>query len=321
MSEQSSPTRNAIRYVLIVLAAILGSYLFTLHSESIFACPASGYDSDTYLAYCHATHYGDYDHGAFWFGLEPHVRESATAAAVLLLGDSRLQFGFSSDQTNQWFSSIATPYYLMGFAYWENYNFEKQLLRRWQPAAKVYVINIDTYFEQTTTPPARIVMGESDAHDRYLRKQTWQQFHRQICARVSRFCANEQAFFRSRSTGAYLLKGGGVGRVPVTYDETMDPKKVREYTERGEVFLAGLPVDRKCIVFTIVPTTKTGVGTAKAIADALGVNLVAPELNELTTFDGSHMDRPSAERWSRAFFESAGPQIERCLGKTIVARS
>jgi hypothetical protein len=30
-------------------------------------------------------------------------------------------------------------------------------------------------------------------------------------------------------------------------------------------------------------------------------------------FDHAHLDRPSAERWSRAFLEAAGPQIRECL--------
>lgn len=322
MNEGSSSAPNALRYVLIVLAAVLGSYLYTLHSESIFACTASGYDSDTYLAYCHATHYGDYDHGAFWFELEPGVRKAATAAEVLLLGDSRMQFGFSTDQASEWFASNKTSYYLMGFAYWENYLFEKELLRKWQPAAKVYLINIDTYFEPTETPPARIVMHDSDAGTRYLRKQSWQKVHQQICQRIPQLCANDQAFFRSRKTGAYYLKGkGGVAiDTPVTYNHTVDQKKVQDYTERARAFLATLPVDHACILFTIVPTTNTGIATARAIAGNLGISFIAPELDGLSTFDRSHIDRPSAERWSHAFLESAGPQIGKCLGRDVVAQ-
>jgi hypothetical protein len=54
-------------------------------------------------------------------------------------------------------------------------------------------------------------------------------------------------------------------------------------------------------------------GTAKAIANALGLSLIAPELPGLNTFDGSHLDRPSAERWSQAFLKEASPRIRDCL--------
>ena len=31
--------------------------------------------------------------------------------------------------------------------------------------------------------------------------------------------------------------------------------------------------------------------------------------------DGYHLDGPSAERWSQAFFEAAGPEIRSCIEK------
>jgi hypothetical protein len=65
---------------------------------------------------------------------------------------------------------------------------------------------------------------------------------------------------------------------------------------------------------------ETQTKAASAIAAALGLELIAPELEGLQTFDGSHLDPPSAERWSRAFFQAAGPKIRQCLGNTKEAR-
>jgi hypothetical protein len=55
--------------------------------------------------------------------------------------------------------------------------------------------------------------------------------------------------------------------------------------------------------------------TAGAVANALGLTLVSPDLDGLLTFDGIHLDPPSAERWSKAFFDAAGPQIRKCLSQ------
>lgn len=306
---------RAIAYLLIVVAAILGAYLYMLHGQSIFACPASGYSPDHYLAYCHADHYGDYDHGAFWFDLEPQVRESAQNAQVLFLGNSRLQFGFSSDATDHWFASNDATYYLMGFAYWENYLFERALLQRVQPKAGVYVINIDTFFDAKETPPAQIVMHDADATGRYHSKQVWQHIHAKVCWGLPFLCGSDQAFFRSRRTGGYVLKGGRVTHVPVSYEQGVDQKLAQDYIARASGFLADLPVDKQCVLLTMVPTVHTPVGTARVIAQSLGATLIAPEIEGLTTFDTSHMDRASAERWSKAFLDAAGPRINECLGK------
>lgn len=77
-----------------------------LRWNGIFACPANGYSSDSYLGYCQATAYGDYDKGAFWFGLEPGLREVVAAADVLFLGSSRMQLGFSAPALRDWFLLI-----------------------------------------------------------------------------------------------------------------------------------------------------------------------------------------------------------------------
>ena len=64
---------------------------------------------------------------------------------------------------------------------------------------------------------------------------------------------------------------------------------------------------------TIVPTVETRRAEAQAIAAAAGVVLVAPDVPGLQTFDGSHLDAASAERWSLAFLDAAGPRLRDCL--------
>ena len=67
---------------------------------------------------------------------------------------------------------------------------------------------------------------------------------------------------------------------------------------------------------TMVPTLGTPSEAAKAIARALDLNLIAPQMEGLITFDGSHLDESSSERWSTAFMEVAGSQIQTCLDES-----
>jgi hypothetical protein len=300
-------------YVLLVLAVALGAGAYSLRKYGIFSCSASGYASDGYLGYCGATSYGDYDHGAIWFGLEPAVSAAAANAQVLFVGNSRTQFAFSSNATADWFSSLSESYYLLGFSHWENYTFEAPLLRKLRPRAKVYVINIDSFFERSETGPGKTVMRDESAKTRYEEKRKWQRIHKPICTTFKAVCGNELAIFRSRSAGAWLVTGGRLTSEPVSYDDDIDQKMAASYTALGNQFLPSLSADRACTILTIVPTVKTGVGTAKAIAGALGLNFVAPRLGGLITFDHYHLDPESAQRWSAAFLEEAGPQIRKCL--------
>ena len=307
-------------YILLVLAVALGAGAYSLRKYGIFGCSASGYAADGYLGYCGTTSYGDYDHGAIWFGFEPAASAAATNAKVLFLGNSRTQFAFSSKSTADWFSALSESYYLLGFSHSENYTFEGPLLRKLHPRAKVYVINIDSFFERSETGPGKTVMRDESARTRYEQKRQWQRIHKGICTTFKAVCGNEGAFFRSRSAGAWLVTGGPFPSEPVSYDDDPDPNVVGSYTALGREFLPTLSVDRACTILTIVPTVKTDVGTAKAIAAEVGLNLVAPRLAGLTTFDGVHLDRESSERWSAAFFEEAGPQIRKCLGESRFAR-
>src|SRR5580658_2739706 len=169
-----------VLYSVILLASIVGTYVVKLRTAGIFGCSAEGYYASTnaYLGYCNASAYGDYDHGAFWFDLEPEARKFAADAAVLFVGSSRMQFAFSSIATDKWFAAAAVPHYLMGFTHTENSNFLGPLLQRVKPHAKVYVINIDQFFVGTETGPASQILHDGDIERRYREKRLWQHVHR-----------------------------------------------------------------------------------------------------------------------------------------------
>jgi len=101
----------------------------------------------------------------------------------------------------------------------------------------------------------------------------------------------------------------------VSYDQTIDQAAAQNETEAAREFLSGLPVERDCVILTMIPYAGTKLGTANAIANALGMDLVIPQLDGLQTFDGSHLDQTSAERWSEAFLTAAGPRIRKCLDR------
>jgi hypothetical protein len=316
-------------YTLTILVAVLMAFAYKLRNDDIFSCQANGYTSDRYLAYCNGIGYGDYEHGAFWFDLEPSVTKFLVNADVIFLGDSHSQFGFSTDTTNQWFSSASSRYYLLGFGYGENVAFEGEILHRLQPRAKVYVIPVN-FFERSETSLAQEVMHDPTSRYRYEKKKHWQFAHRQICEKISAFCRHKFAFYRSRETGAYQAFEGNVGPFGgalVDYKHEINQEKVKYYSASGQSFLSQLSVGRDCVILTLVPTVHAhefvylpSFETAEAVAKELGVNFVSAKLDSLKTFDGSHLAKSSAERWSKAFFQEAGPQILRCLKEPSKSR-
>jgi hypothetical protein len=302
-------------YISVVLAVALVAGAYSLRKFGIFGCSASGYTSDGYLGYCGAASYGDYDHGAIWFGLEPVANSAAANAQVLFIGNSRTQFAFSNKATSDWFSSVSDTYYLLGFSHFENYTFEAPLLHSLRPRAKVYVINIDSFFDTAETGPGKTVMEDESAKTRYKEKRQWQGIHKMICTTSKAVCGNDIAIFRSRPTGAWHVTDWRFTSERVSYDDSIDQKKLAAYTALGRQFLPSLSIHPGCTILTIIPTVKTSIGTANAIASSLGLALIAPRLDGLVTFDQVHLNEESAQRWSAAFFEEAGPQIRNCLAE------
>ena len=226
-----------------------------------------------------------------------------------------MQFGLSSAPVDDWFTSRSVSYYLLGFSHFENHRFTQPLLARIAPTPKVYVVNVDLFFEDRLSPPATDVMTDREAPNRYREKRRWQRVHDALCGTADFLCGNEVAFYRAHATGAWARIGGdfdGLGR-PVAYEDTVDEEMLAIYQRLGVALFESFDVADQCIILTNTPQSGTTLGTARALAAPLDLPLVAPTVDDLHTFDGSHLDRDSAARWSESFMEALAPHLRRCL--------
>jgi len=186
-------------------------------------------------------------------------------------------------------------------------------LTRLAPRARVYVINIDRFFSRVETGPGSQVLHDRDIERRYHEKRLWQEVHRRLCTKLAAVCGHTFAYFRAGKTGHWVVRGGSFKSTPVAEGVSTDQDQWNDYKASAERFVASLPVDRRCVLLIYVPHSRTKTAEAQFVADALGMELVAPQVEGLRTFDGSHLDKPSSELWSKAFFEMAGPRIRQCL--------
>src|SRR5208282_1945055 len=250
-------------YICVVLITAFVAYAYEFQTGTIFSCQADGYNTDRYLAYCNGANYADYEHGAFYFDLEPSVQNFARNADVLFLGNSRLQVAFSTVATADWFSVASARYYLMGFSYYENVIFAEKLLRRIHPRAKVYVINVDDFFDRSETPPVKTILHDPEARHRYEVKRRWQRIHEPICKAFGVLCGGKFVIFRSRETGAYYTEGAFQQKItPVSYNLVISQNVVNGNTTAAIDFLSHLPVEGKCVILTMVPFVGTEIGKA-----------------------------------------------------------
>ena len=138
---------------------------------------------------------------------------------------------------------------------------------------------------------------------------------KQFAREFRQICGHHYVIFRSRKTGEYAYDAGDAARLfrgriePVSYDQNFDRNEVVEDLPSASDFLSALPIKHECVILTMVPAVNTQSAFTNDLAKELGMSVVAPRLDGLQTFDGSHLDRESAERWSKAFFQAAGAQI------------
>jgi hypothetical protein len=316
------PTLRPGLYIVVLLLSIPVGYGGYLRTQGIFACPAGDayFGTSRYVGYCNAAGFGDYDHGAIWFGLEPAAVRFAADADVLFLGSSRMEFALSTVATDRWFSSAGLSHYLLGFTSSENSTFVAPLLARLKPRAKFYVINVDQFFTPVETDIGTEIIHDPEAEQNSKQKKVWQNLQRSVCTRVRVICGHQFAYFRSIEHGHWVQRGTNPRPAAPTDDGPIeDQEHWNQYATLAQQFISSLPVDRACVLLTIVPSTRTRIAEAKAIASATGIELVNPQLEGLKTFDGSHLDGNSAERWSTAFYAIAGPQILHCLDRAGTA--
>jgi len=288
------------------------------------ACSPIGYDSDEYLAVCDSEIYGDYEHGAFFLGLEPEAIRELKKAEILFVGNSRMQHGFSTDATARFFgqSRADRPYYLLGFGFIEPYLFTTALIEKLQPRPKVIVANLDEWFflDLYSDPGKTVIQANTTVWLNYARKRAWQTLHHAVCGWMDRpsspaWCGRKNTIFRSRTTGTWDLRNNHEAKnIPLHVSSGVDPAKVKELLPAVHKFLRAMPVRPECVIFITVPSPHWSPDNTRAIADAVGARFVQTESagSDWKMIDDSHLIQEHAETWSAQALAQMKSAFETC---------
>jgi hypothetical protein len=290
-------------------------------------CRSSGYGGGNFLAYCRSQKYGDYEHGALYYGLEPAAISSLRQAQVIFLGSSKTQAAFSSEAVRNYFGGRNIPFFLLGFGYGEWSMFALAVMQKWHVSPKVLVINADPFFSDMLSQPAEDALkGEIAFLWRLALKTLFQRVHHALCAVARNACpGTEPAIFRSAKDGQWNWIGPYIPERSVPIDrsqqKTIAPDELSRVGELGEKFFAAVGIERRCVVVTGVPTSDVdAVGIAEIVAATLKTRSIFPPTEGLTSVEGSHLNLASAERWSGEFVEALAPILQECIPATVARR-
>jgi len=312
-----------ISYLLIALAIILFKRWDIL--PRIEACHPGGYDDGHFMAYCHSTRYGDYEHWAYWNEADPVSIDAVRKADVLFLGNSRTQYAFSTDAVTRFFRDTGIRHYVFGFGMGSYSPVPEMMIEKYGLRPAVLVVNADPFFADIMNPTnEKMLKTDFLTRWEFTAKRLAQKAQHRICATGQKgtflfdtFCSGRaETIYREPRTGHWKTDFYRPNKhIPVTYtDFLLD--RLEETVERAERFIAISGVPRACILLTVSPRTGTPLAFAQRLAQRLGTPGLFPELDGLVTIDDSHLDDDSAERWSAAFLAEAAPYIDACVRRS-----
>ncbi|MFT4121275.1 hypothetical protein [Bradyrhizobium sp.] len=283
--------------------------------------------TDSFMAYCGSTQYGDYEHGAYYFGVEAEAVENLKRAEVLFLGNSRSQIGFSTDEVNRYFRDHRIPYYVLGFGYDERYEFELALIKKYRLAPKAIVVNADPFFRGRSSfspdlvAPIDNAMAAFDRSRAFLdalEKKLFGMVRWGICDQRPSLCLQQNlSIYRDARDGSWIWRNAYTreeqGNIPVGQGKEVEGLPEAIDIEKANRLIRVSGISKECLILTATPNSQTDADAyVTHLADALAVKLVLPGVRDLYTWDGSHLTWSSAQRWSRRFLEEADPVLRRC---------
>lgn len=307
-----------------VLFVCLGAIVFVFKRTDLFpwvgVCNAAGYDSEHYMAYCHSTRYGDYEHFAMYNNLEPRATDALKQASVLFLGNSNTQYAFSTSAVSDYFETRGISHYVMGFGQGAQSPVAHAVIKKHQLQPQMVVANIDPFFSTETNGTfQRVLDGDDKLATEFKRKQQLQNWQSRVCAqpnsRWSRWACQGKAetLYRSRANGHWVTDYYRDNqRHPVTTSNDLI-ESLDQAAQAANDFISSINVRRECVVLTLTPRTGTPSHFAKALSVQLGLPLLEPALDNLVTIDHSHLDKDSAMRWSSAFLIEFDQYAKRCV--------
>jgi hypothetical protein len=320
-------TIGSNRWLYLILFAVfapLGALLLGLARTTIdnIDCKSSKYREGDFLAYCQSKQYGDYEHGALYYGLEPGIGENIRAANVIVLGSSMAQAAFSTKAVRAYFDRHNLRFFVMGFGYGEGSPIALAILKRWEAAPQVLVINADPFFlDKSSEPALETLEGKPAFLWRLTLKMMFQRVHRVLCAAAPFLChESEPSIFRSARDGQWNWIGPYVAERTIPIDPaTQKPlaaERIELSKQLGEKFLGEVGLHRRCVVLTGVPNPLADTrAIAEDLAAALSTSWIFPAVDGLATVDGGHLNTASAERWSAQFVEALTPILQDCLAR------
>jgi hypothetical protein len=249
----------------------------------------------------------------FFHEMDP-VRSPLRSADVLILGNSRSLVAFPDSVVAPFFRERGLSYYQLGFADGRA-DFALILFEKYDLKPRLAIVNADRFFWPGVSHWSEAAMRDSyfDALKRRYEQSAKFEARRWIHALLPHpigrdLGGGKPMIYRSVSHGDWLVHWNET-RPTAVHWRTPRKGPTRAEIQNAKTFKAELEGRGTALVLTWVPYRIDGRSWVRELADRLEVPVVLPPLPELEMTDGSHLDPPSAQRFSAAFLAELDPLL------------
>jgi hypothetical protein len=344
-----SDERRLLLYLAMILAVSVfaGSMYRTINwTAAVIGCRQHD-QADTFLAYCAAPQFGDYEHGGYYLGLERRALDQLRRADVLFFGDSRAQFAFSTSAVKSYFRERSIQFYSLAFGYGERSLFPEKLIRKQRLTPKVLVVDatpsahkVPFFNTAELSPPTRTVFGEDGPWlfmlglEDYVLKKAFIRIQAHLCNVIPSLCSGRfGSVYRSTDDGTWIIwnnlwASADQPAFPIVHDPKscilkepwgcvrMTKPEAAAAQEPAQEFFRTAGVRPDCVILTSIPNSFVEADEyVIELARLVGAEAALPTLDGLSTIDNLHFSAGSAERWSAALLNQIDSVIKRCTDR------
>jgi len=313
--------RYAILLVVVGYVTVVGAFIYSAKDIWIAGCrPAP--DPDQFISLCGSSGFGDYEHDAFWFGLEPAAIVNLKAADVVFTGSSRTMFAFSTAEVRSYFAARGLRQFNLGFSGEDGQIFFTKLAAKYDLHPRVLVIGVDPYFTDRVSVPAAAAIDTPVEIGRGLMKWAQIRLQPELCRRKILDCDKVgHTAFRSSTDGYFLwrdilMPDGERHRAHQTRPRDFQVD-VPEAAKAAETLFSRIGIPAACVVMVPMPLPEIWPkpDPVKRVADAVGAAYIDVDTgDDLTFLDEMHLSYWSAKRFSAAFVRAFDQLPQTCLG-------
>jgi hypothetical protein len=300
-----------------ITAAETDSYL--LSPIRIAECGTSPPRPGDVLIKCWSKAQGFYYSGAIFLNVDRELVEGLRAADVVVFGNSRTVRTFRAGAIDEYFKRKGLSYFVLA-GDGSGFRFAQMLLEKTGTRPKILLVSNESFYVDVLEDTYReFVLSPDRFYPAFVafyyskRMQDW--ICRSSFGILRRFyCHGTEGEWRSTINGTEGVQPRdtpGYFPVRIPPESRMHFKPL--FMANARAFLASPSAKGACLIEYLIPSNAASVDLARSMAADLKAPFVFPQVDDLHSFDGSHLLPESSERWASEFVKELDPSIDRCL--------